>query len=162
MTVFDLDFESMFMMVLKGFEFSNTDNIAATERSEQFYSLIDDWLKSSVLFGSGNGAVASVIRSYEMQWAYELTYVYLLFSTGIFGVVFYFSWYGYGLLRLRSAMLKRPDLIVYVAPMLTGSIIFCIASASNPYLGKFDYLWIVLLPFFISGWVTYQESESLK
>jgi hypothetical protein len=162
MIVFELRFDAIYDMVLEGFNFSDQSNLNAFERTLQFHSLIDGWLDTSILFGAGNGASASVIRSYEFSWAYELTYVYLLFSTGIAGVMIYFGWFGYGLLRLRQAMREREDLVVYAAPMLTASISFCIASSTNPYFGKFDYLWIVWLPFLIAGWAQYQNKVDRK
>lgn len=158
---FGIQYDAIVDMFLGGFEFSSGD-ASATERGLQFYALVDGWLNSSILFGAGNGASASISRSDKFPWAYELTYVYLLFSTGLVGVLVYFGWYVYGLMRLRSAIRKRPDLVVYAAPMLTASIAFCIAAASNPYFGKFDYLWIVLLPFLISGWAKYQNAVVLK
>jgi hypothetical protein len=129
------------------------------ERIEQFYSLIEGWASSGIhlLIGWGNGASADVIRSAEMPWAYELTYIYLLFSTGAIGVVFYFGWFAWGLVRLRRAMLSRPDLLLYVAPMVSGVIGLCIAAITNPYFAKFDYLWVVLLPHLLAGGVKYQS-----
>lgn len=158
---FGLQYDAVVEMFVDGFDFSSGSS-SASERTVQFHALIDGWLNSSILFGTGNGAAAAISRSDEFPWAYELTYVYLLFSTGLVGILVYFGWYGYGLMRLRGALRKRPDLIVYAAPMLTASVAFCIAAASNPYFGKFDYLWIVLLPFLISGWVKHQDLVSLK
>lgn len=142
-------------MFIDGFNFSSSVS-SAGEREAQFHSLVDGWYNSSLLFGSGNGAAASISRSHEFPWAYELTYVYLLFSTGIVGVLVYFGWYFYSFWRLREAIRQRPDLIIYAAPILTGSVSFCIAAATNPYFGKFDYLWVVLIPFFISGYAKFQ------
>jgi hypothetical protein len=153
--MFDLRSEAIYDMFLEGFDFSSQHS--ASERAIQFYSLIDGWLESSIFFGAGNGAAASILRSDEFPWAYELTYVYLIFSTGIVGLLIYFGWFGYGLFKLREAIKSRPDLIIHVAPMLTASLSFCIAAATNPYFGKFDYLWIVLLPFFLAGWTKYQS-----
>lgn len=135
------------------------DNDRESERIDQFYSLISGWVDSSVLFGAGNGASAEVIRSTEMPWAYELTFVYLLFSTGVVGVIFYFGWFGWGLLRLKRALLVRPDLLVFIASFVSGVFGLSIAAISNPYFGKFDYLWIILLPHLVAGSVKYQSLE---
>lgn len=158
---FGLQFDAMVDTFLDGFDFASSTS-SASERTLQFYALVDGWLNSSILFGAGNGAAAAISRSEEFPWAYELTYVYLLFSTGLVGVLVYFGWYGYGLGRLRSAMRRRPDLVVYAAPMLSASIAICIAAATNPYFGKFDYLWVVLLPFLIAGWAKYQSPVVMK
>lgn len=153
---FGLRYRAIVDMFLDGFDFASSSS-SASERTLQFVALVDGWIKSSILFGAGNGAAAAISRSEEFPWAYELTYVYLLFSTGLIGVSIYCGWYAYGLMRLRRAIIGRPDLMIYAAPMLTASVSFCIAAATNPYFGKFDYLWIVLLPFLIGGWASYQR-----
>lgn len=129
-----------------------------SERADQFYVLVEGWLASPLhfLFGYGNGSTAEIIRSREMPWAYELTYIYLLFSTGFIGALFYFGWFVLGLMRLRHAVLARPDLLLYVAPLLSGVFGLTIAAITNPYFAKFDYLWIVLLPHLLSGGIKYQ------
>lgn len=159
--IFGFDYKAVAEMFIEGFDFSSFGG-SASERTLQFNALVDGWLNSSILFGAGNGAAAAISRSSEFPWAYELTYVYLLFSTGLVGILVYFGWYAYGLWRLRDAMRKRPDLIIYAAPMLTASVAFCIAASSNPYFGKFDYLWIVLLPFLVSGWAKFQGPVIIK
>ena len=133
------------------------DNDKESERTGQFYSLISGWISSGVLLGAGNGAFTEVIRSTEMPWAYELTFVYLLFSTGIVGVLFYFGWFGWGLIRVKQALHSRPDLLIFIAPFVSGVFGLSIASISNPYFGKFDYLWIILLPHLLAGAVKYQS-----
>lgn len=150
-----LEFDKIFEMFLSGFNFNSGED-SVTDRSLMFNSLMDGWVNSSVLFGAGNGAVASFVSSQKIPWAYELTYVYLLFSTGLIGFSIYFSWYAYSVWRLRKEMRKCPELAPSVGPLLTGSISFCIAAATNPYLSKFDFLWIVMLPFFLAGWTRYQ------
>lgn len=145
-------------MFSDGFDFESEGGTESTQaRTLQFFSLINGWINTSILFGAGNGATADVVRSTEMAWAYELTYVYLLFSTGLVGFLFYFGWFGYGLLRIRQSLKRRPDLKLYVLPMMTGVFALAIAAASNPYFGKFDYLWIVMLPHLIAGGLKYQR-----
>lgn len=158
---FGLRYDAFVSMVLEGFNFSSMSG-SASERTRQFFALIDGWLGSSIMFGAGNGAVAAISRSDEFPWAYELTYVYLLFSTGLVGVLVYFSWYGYSLIKLRMALRNRRDLVACAAPMLTASLAFCIAAGTNPYFGKFDYLWVVLLPYLISAWARFQRVMELK
>jgi hypothetical protein len=160
-TTFDLKYDAIVEMFLIGFDFTSSD-ISASLRAVQFSALLDGWLDSSFLIGAGNGAVAAISRSDEFPWAYELTYIYLLFSTGLLGTLIYFGWYGYGLIRLREASQERPDLIMYTAPILTASVGFCLAASTNPYFGKFDYLWIVLLPLLIAGWAKHQKPELPK
>ena len=155
---FGVNLSSVWSVFAGGFDFTSTEESVADRRSI-FLSLVSGWINSSLLFGAGNGAVASFVSSEAIPWAYELTYIYLLFSTGVIGVVIYFGWYGYSLLRVRTEMRNVHHLTLYVGPFLTGSISFCIAAATNPYFSKFDFLWIVMLPFFLAGWAKYQTAE---
>jgi hypothetical protein len=152
----DIRFDAIVENFLKGFDFDNPRSVDAIERGNQYVSLMRDWFDGNYFFGAGNGSHAEYSRSYDMPWAYELTYIYLLFSTGIIGMLFYFGWFGWGLLRIRGALMQRPDMAVYVAPMITGVFGLAIGAASNPYFGKFDYLWIILLPHLLAGALSYQ------
>jgi len=35
---------------------------------------------------------------------------------------------------------------IYMLPVLAGTSCFLIANATNPYLAKFDYIWVIFLP----------------
>jgi len=140
-----------------GFDFEDASNTAASDRSDQFKSLTRGWVNGNVLFGEGNGSNAELLRSDDMPWSYELTYVYLLFSNGVIGVLFYCLWFAWGLVRVRNALIQRPDMVIYVAPMITGVFGLLIGAASNPYFGKFDYLWIVFIPHLLAGAVSHQD-----
>ncbi|MEW6414090.1 MAG: hypothetical protein AB1482_02425 [Pseudomonadota bacterium] len=131
-------------------------DVSAQIRYHQFVSLLDGWRESGVWFGAGNGSHTSLIRDPDMPWAYELTYVYLLYSTGIVGVVFYFGWFAWGLARIRKALIDRPDMSLYITPIIAGVLGLCIGAATNPYFGKFDYLWVIMLPHLLAGGVHFQ------
>jgi hypothetical protein len=120
-------------------------------RSDQLAALTSAWLHSPVI-GNGFGAVASVIRSPSQPWAYELSYNALLFKTGVLGVVLYAV--GVGWILWQGLRLVRNSPISSSAwPVLVGSIGFLVANATNPYLQKFDYLWVLFLPLaYINFW----------
>jgi hypothetical protein len=127
-----------------GFQFAIDP--AAQSRALQFDALIQGWL-ASPFFGSGHGASASsVIRSSTMPWAYELSYVALLYHTGLIGMLLYglgVTWiYVQGLRIVRRGTSLAPLMVA----TLTGTTTFLIANATNPYLEKFDCLWTVFLP----------------
>ncbi|MHB8759490.1 MAG: hypothetical protein ACYC5S_05140 [Thiobacillus sp.] len=42
---------------------------------------------------------------------------------------------------------------------LAALIEISIGAATNPYIGKFDYLWIVLLPHLLADAVRYQSTD---
>lgn len=151
----ELDLSVVSNVFLDGFDFETGDS--TSERTMQFNSLINGWYNGNILFGMGNGANTELIRSYEQPWAYELTYIYLLFSNGIAGVIFYSGWFIWGLIRLRKTLVSYPSSSYYVAAMVTGIFGLAIGSASNPYFGKFDYLWIIMLPHLLAGSIKYQK-----
>lgn len=140
-----------------GFDFEGGSSASASERTGQFQVLIQHWLDGNLLIGAGNGATTDYVRSDIMPWAYELSYVYLLFSTGLLGVLFYLAWFVWGVLRLRSALSVRTDLRPLATPLLSGVFGLALGAASNPYFAKFDYLWIVLLPHLLAGCIRYQR-----
>jgi hypothetical protein len=131
-------------MVSTGFQFSS-DPVAMSRR-DQFVALIDGWAQSPLL-GAGHGAYApSVIRSDETPWSYELTYINLLFHTGLIGMAGYIggaAWIGLMSYRIaRRGWSEAPSMVV----TLVGSASFMIANGTNPYLEKFDYIWVIFLP----------------
>jgi hypothetical protein len=113
-------------------------------RKKSFYALLNDWAKSPLL-GYGLGAVSSLPGG-GVPWAYELTYLSLLFHTGILGFLIYslsVIWIfvkGFHIIKSDSRMKN------YLSPMLAGTLGFLIINSSNPYLEKYDYLWTIFLP----------------
>ena len=95
-----------------------------------------------------------VIRSVETPWAYELTYLALLYHTGVVGTLAYASglaWIGTMSYRIaRRGWSEAPALMA----TLSGTVIFLAANATNPYLEKYDYLWVIFLPVaFVNAWL---------
>jgi len=127
-----------------GFQFA-TDPVAQS-RALQFQALMNGWLASPLL-GSGHGAPApEVIRSTEMPWAYELTYLAFLYHTGIIGFALHavgIGWiYAWGVRIIREGSVVSPLMV----SMLTGMTTFLIANGTNPYLERYDFLWVIFLP----------------
>jgi len=131
-----------------------TEEQSALDRREQFFPLLQGWSESPI-FGSGHGAsVAGSIRSDEMPWAYELSYLALLFHTGMLGFLAYMS--GVAWIFWMSLKIIRfgDHFSLYMLPLLVGFSCFLIGNASNPYLEKFDYMWVIFLPVaFINFWL---------
>lgn len=96
-------------------------------------------LSDSYFWGSGFGGLTSVIRSDERPWTFELTYSRLLFNAGLLGVsllTLFFS--AYLFLTLRK--IGHSGHASIQVSLLTGFLSVLIASASNPYLSSFDFL----------------------
>jgi len=126
-------------------------------RSDQLAALTSGWLHSP-LIGNGLGAVASVIRSPAQPWAYELSYNALLFKIGIIGVLLYAV--GVGWIFWQGVRLVRSSPLSSSAwPVLAGAVGFLVANATNPYLQKFDYLWVLFIPL---AYVNYWRLESSR
>lgn len=140
---FNLDLTALLDYLSQGFDFAGDKS--ANARSTQFFALLEGWFENPLL-GAGHGAAASVIRSDEYPWAYELSYVALLFHTGLLGFTVYalgivwIYWMSFKIIRTRH------KIAFYIIPVLVGTTSFLIANATNPYLTKYDYLWIIFLP----------------
>lgn len=149
--LFDFNVRSVWEMFSEGFDFTRSGSALA--RYEQFFALVDGW-KQYPLLGAGHGAGVAFSRSSEMPWAYELSYVAMLYQTGLIGFILYASgvawifWMGVRMIRLGHS------LGIQILPVLTGTACFLIGNATNPYLGKFDYIWVIFLPVtFINCWL---------
>lgn len=124
--------------------FDFTTNESNIERALQYDSLIDGFIQSP-LFGAGAGAAAQYNRSIEQPWAYELSYVGFLFQYGVIGFLLYAT--GVIILTFHLvALVKRKGRNSFEFFYLTGFIAFMIANATNPYLAKFDYMWVLFIP----------------
>jgi hypothetical protein len=140
------DKEKLVSSFNSSFEFDNPNAESNYLRKEQFEALIKGWYDNK-LIGNGLGAHAQgSIRDVSATWNYELSYIALLFQTGLVGIFVYTSsifWIIY-----ESVLICRRNKYYasYLVPQLVGLICFLIANASNPYLNKFDYLWTIFLP----------------
>lgn len=109
-------------------------------RSLQFVSLMDGW-KEHPLLGSGFGINASVIRSQTTPGAYELSYIALLFQTGLLGGIIYLALYLWIFISLNSIYMQTNN--IYYLIVNVGYVSIMIVNATNPYINSFDGLWII-------------------
>lgn len=139
-------------MVASGFRFNS--DLVAMSRRDQFVALVTGWLHQP-LFGSGHGApVHGSIRSFETPWAYELTYLALLYHTGIVGVVAYSGGLCWTFLKSRQIARTGWPQAPYLMATLVGTASFVLATATNAYLEKYDSIWVLFLPIaFINAWL---------
>lgn len=130
-----------------GFDFSASNRSdSALGRIDQYLGLMDGWEQSPYL-GQGLGATAHrSVRSPDFPWIYELSYVDLLFQTGLIGCALYFAgivwiyWSGLNIIRSGGEPAR------FMLPVLVGLSGMLIANATNPYLTRFDALWAIFLP----------------
>tara|TARA_E500000178_G_scaffold347611_2_gene401205 strand:+ start:390 stop:1676 length:1287 start_codon:yes stop_codon:yes gene_type:complete len=129
-----------------GFNFSDPSNVDAYARKEQFIALLNGWYESP-LIGSGHGAGAEeYIRSTKEPWSYELSYMSLLFHTGLIGFLIYGCAVTWLFFRSIIIIRRNTEAASMLIPLLIGFLCFLIINISNPYLEKFDYLWTLFLP----------------
>lgn len=148
---FDLSLKAMFGYFLSAFGIGSEQS--AFIRYDQFWALLHDILERP-FFGWGHGAICSgSLRQEALPFSYELSYMALIFHTGIVGFFIYATgvlwiyWMAYRIIR-NSA------LGFYLAPVMIGTTCFLIANASNPYLETYDHMWVIFLPIaFINYWL---------
>jgi O-antigen ligase len=100
----------------------------------------------SPLIGRGFGSTVDVVRSHETPWAYELSYLALLMNVGLFGFLIYSVAVIWIALKGIELSRKNAEFAKLFVPLIVSLCAFLIMNATNPYLGKFDYLWVIFLP----------------
>lgn len=141
-----LNLSPLIELFAKGFDMSNTsDDEGSSIRGLQSSGLIRSWMDYPIL-GSGLGSASEyVIRSEATPWVYELSYLTLLFQTGIVGFIIYMSLL-YWIFYKGLVLIKSNDKFIFLLPSLVGSFCFLLGNASNPYLIAFDHMWAIFLP----------------
>lgn len=142
---FSLDFGLLWENFISAFNTQNNTS-SVSVRKVQFLALIEGWINTPI-FGAGHGAAAAgVVRDQSQPWAYELSYIALLFQTGLIGIIIYSSAVLWIFIKGISIMRTIPESAGLLVPCLSGLSCFLVANATNPYLGSFDYLWVIFLP----------------
>jgi len=124
------------------------------------YDFLMKGFANNPIFGAGLGNKVDYVRSEKHTWAYELSYVALLYQVGIIGVIIYsyvIIW-----IYLMGLRIIREDkwLGMYMLPTLVGMSCFLIANATNPYLGTFDHMWVIFLPISIINYYLVNKNEN--
>lgn len=135
-----------FLFTFQSKQITSGGAVQSNVRLETIFHLYQGWLESPI-FGFGNGASYSkYLRNIDEPWSYEVLYMQFLYSWGIVG----FSLYGLGIYYIYKKIIKvYKENSVYsnfAISSLMGMISFLIGSATNPYLLKFDFLYVIFLP----------------
>lgn len=149
-SIYQFALSTMWDRLVTGFDLSSqTVDYGAAERQQQLSAFWHAWLDHPLL-GAGLGATlngSTYFRTETLPWArYELSYADLLFQTGMVGVTAYSAgilwmfWRGIKIIREGGGMGRE------LIPLLVGCSTFLIANATNPYLARFDGLWVLFLP----------------
>ncbi len=155
----EITFQGLAERFKTGFDFSASNRSdSAVGRVDQYLALTAGW-KENPFIGKGLGAAAHTsVRANEVPWGYELSYVDLLFQTGLLGFLAYTAgiiwiyWLGIKIIK-RGGIGGQ-----FMLPALVGMSALLIANATNPYLRSFDTLWPIFLPLaFINYWLHARE-----
>jgi len=138
------DVNDFLKMMAKSFNFTTyQSNII---RATQFRFLLNAW-KDKPLFGYGLGSyLKDYVRSNKLPFSYELSYIDLLFKTGLVGVSLYLGGIVWIFWKSIKIFKKDNKFLAIMFPVLSGTTALLIANTTNPYLQKFDYLNIIFLP----------------
>jgi len=141
-----LNLDTFIELFVNGFDFSkNSQDEGSIARAEQSIGLVQSWLDYPIL-GSGLGSASQYVnRSESTPWVYELSYLTLLFQTGIVGVLIYFSLF-FWIFYKGVVLIRRNGQAIFLIPSLVGCLCFLIGNASNPYFVAFDHMWAIFLP----------------
>lgn len=141
---FNFDSLAYLDFLLTGLDFDS--DRSAVARRDQLNILINGWADRP-FFGYGQGtSVHGLLRSATHPWAYELSYVALLFHTGLVGFACYAGgivwivWQGLRLIRAGGTI------SAHMLAALVGMLSFLTGNATNPYLEKFDFMFVIFYP----------------
>lgn len=129
------------------YAFSSYDQYGRNNvRIEQIIALFKGFLEYPIL-GSGAGiGVSDYTRAKLAPWRYELSYMLILYNSGILGVTFYFCSF-FVLLKALWIKSKRCDLMARA--LFVALIMGILANATNPYISSsFDFLLWIFIPIY--------------
>lgn len=113
-------------------------------RTEQSKALIEGWMENPII-GNGVGINAKVVRSDDYVGLYELGYHAMLFSKGILGLLLFLYLICTSVRWVFDVSIKyyilRDGICVSISMLM-----LLIACASNPYLGAFDFMYVLFWP----------------
>ncbi|WP_143308042.1 O-antigen ligase family protein [Chitinophaga vietnamensis] len=151
LSIFELvDFTALFNVFFAGFNF---DTSSAGEspylRALQFNGLLKSWMDYPIL-GQGHGTASHyIIRSQATPWIYELSYLALLFQTGLVGIIIYLYLLAWIFIKGIGILKRSSTYRFYMMPVMVGACSFLIANATNPYLQSYENMWTIFIPVMI-------------
>jgi len=154
----DVDYAGYLQSIRGGFDFSGSTTGSAFERQGQFYALLDGWSESP-LIGYGHGVACwGWERSADKPWRYELSYMSLLFHTGVIGFCAYAAGIAWLFWRGFQALRGGGKYGAAMAPLMVGLVCMLVAYGTNPYFDAFDALWTLFLPLsLVNRWLASRE-----
>lgn len=146
-SVHEFSLAEMYNNLITAVDFSQgTLSADALERRLQFMALTDEW-GDNPLLGKGHGSYSyNSIRDVDAPWSYELSYIALLFQTGLIG----FGLYAAGIIWIYYIGVKIIKQGGYLGNLMFAALVgmssLLVANATNPYLARYDGWWIIFYP----------------
>ncbi len=131
---------SLLAIIFLGMNFSIND--LDYFRFFQYESLINMW-RENILFGHGLGAHSDLIRNIQKPSSYELFYLSLLNQIGVIGILFFVYYFK------RFVFFQSSN--NFVRSVQYGIIAVLISSFTNPYFDRFDFLFLIFIPFILKN-----------
>ena len=128
-------------------------------RIAQALALFDAW-KEKPLFGFGSGAAYwGYLRSSASPYSYEVSFAQFLYNWGIVGCLLYAIGL-YHICRISIRAYKEKSALgVYAMAATFGSLAFLTGSWTNPYLLRFDSLYVIFIPVAIVNLYLFERNQ---
>ena len=155
-----LKLETFFNRFSESFNLTDASNISGYKRYYDAVRLIAAW-KNSPLFGNGIGFSindGTVISPQPI--AYESQYLQILTTFGIFG----FSLFSIYIFWIIKKSIVFSSINIYnsyrLMPLISGMFSLLVANSTNPYLGKFDFFWVIFFPLAYINLISLQKEKN--
>lgn len=127
----------------------------------QMVELWKGFLQNPILGAGAGGVLESGYTRSANGVAFEMTYNYILFQSGIVITSFYISFFALMIYRLVKGVKKLLwENRIFLEAITMGFIMAIIGNGTNPYFSSsFDFVWMIYIPFMFLGMV---KSEQVR
>lgn len=163
MTVFVMQYgfqlEVIVERFISAFKILSGGDASAEFRGNQLIELLNGWTKKPI-FGSGYGATITFLG--QEYSSFELSYVATLYHTGLIGFTLYLLLFIWLFLNCFKLISETEPISIWLFPISIALFCFMIANATNPYLQKFDYMWVIFLPLAFINYLQLKKREKIR
>ena len=141
----NIDLYTYFLEILQNFNLFNLESVSP-KRYDDLINLTNIF-KSSPFFGNGLGFSISPPTVITQQlFSYEIQYLQYLAGFGIIGFSVYGLYIFWIVYKCINLSIRDANFSYRLMPIISGLITFLVTNSTNPYLLKFDFLWVIFIP----------------